>query len=46
MIWHQTVTQNIAMWQNKFPYFFQKEKVIIGVKENLLLVITPVVNVV
>jgi hypothetical protein len=46
MIWHQAISQNIAIWRNKFSYFFEKINVIIRVKEDLLLIISPVVNMV
>ncbi len=46
MIWHQTPSQHINMWQYMQIDFLQEEKIIHPVKENLLPVIALIVNVV
>ena len=44
MIGHQTITEDIAIWQPVSPDILQKEKVIVAAKEDLLLLIAPVID--
>jgi hypothetical protein len=46
MIWHKAIVQDITIWQNKFPDFIQKIKIILRSKKNPLFIISPVINVV
>ena len=46
MIWHKTVGKYIATGNDIMPYFIKKKYIIIRLEENLLLIITPVINMV
>ena len=44
MIWHQAISKNITIRRNKFSYFFKKVNVVIRLEEDLLLVVSSIIN--
>ena len=46
MIWHEAITDNFCTGCKVFSYLFYKEDIIVIIKENELLIVTPVVDVI
>lgn len=44
MIGHEAISQYIAVGQPLSPYFFEKEKIVVSIEKNDLLIITSVVD--